>query len=138
MKAKCYQDLVVWQEGIELVVGIYRLTKKLPTAERYALVDQMQRAAVSVPANIAEGHGRASQREFLYFLSISSGSLAELETHLTIAAKLAYLGEEEIAPLLKQSDRLGRRLCALRKSLQTERPQWSAKTSNQQPATSNE
>jgi len=60
MCAKGYRDLTVWQEGVDLVVNIYRLTKKLPLTERYALADQMQRAAVSVPANIAEGHGRAS------------------------------------------------------------------------------
>lgn len=119
---KCYRDLVVWQEGIELVVGIYQHTKKFPVVERYALADQMQRAAVSVPANIAEGHGRDSLKEFLYFLSISSGSLAELETHLIIAAKLAYLSEEEVNPLLSQTDLLGRRLRVLKKKLQVEGP----------------
>jgi len=113
MCAKGYRDLTVWQEGVDLVVNIYRLTKKLPLTERYALADQMQRAAVSVPANIAEGHGRASLKEFLHFLSLSSGSLAELETHLTIAEKLEYVDTQEVSPLLSHTDRLGRRLRAL-------------------------
>jgi four helix bundle protein len=79
-----YRDLHVWQRGMDLVVESYRLTEKLPKAELYGLVSQIRRAAVSIPANIAEGHGRYHTREFLRHLSISKGSLRELETELLV------------------------------------------------------
>ena len=77
-----YRDLVVWQEAMDLVVATYRIAARLPRGEQYGLVNQMQRAAVSVPANIAEGHGRSGCREYLHHLSVARGSLMELETHL--------------------------------------------------------
>ena len=116
---KCYRDLVVWREGIDVVADIYAISKKFPGVERVALCDQMQRASVSVPANIAEGHARSSRKEFLHFLSISLGSLAELETHLTIAHRLSYITEEKTAKLLGQTDLLGKRIRSLQKSLKT-------------------
>ena len=100
---KCYRDLVVWREGIDLVTNIYALSRTFPGEEKYALSDQMQRAAVSIPANIAEGHARSSRKEFLHFLSISLGSLAELETHLTIANKLKYLALDRTENVLGQT-----------------------------------
>jgi four helix bundle protein len=99
------------------VADIYTITKKFPNDERYALCDQMQRASVSVPANIAEGHARSSRNEFLHFLSISLGSLAELETHLTIASRLSYVTEEKTQKLLDQTNLLGKRIRSLQKSL---------------------
>ena len=114
---KCYRDLVVWREGIDLVTNIYALSRTFPGEEKYALSDQMQRAAVSIPANIAEGHARSSRKEFLHFLSISLGSLAELETHLTIAHRLSYITEEKTEKLLGQTDLLGKRIRSLQKSL---------------------
>ena len=115
---KCYRDLVVWQHGIDLVVNVYDLSKRFPAEERYVLCSQIQRAAISIPANIAEGHARASGKEFLHFLSISLGSLAELETHLTIAHKLSYLGADEIDAIFDRTDMLGRGLRNLQKSMQ--------------------
>ena len=75
-----YKDLQVWQRSIELVLDVYKLAQAFPLEERYALGDQMRRAAVSIPSNIAEGHARGSAKEFRHFLSIALGSLAELET----------------------------------------------------------
>ena len=115
---KCYRDLVVWREGVDLVTNIYALSRNFPGEEKYALCDQMQRAAVSIPANIAEGHARTSRKEFLQFLSISLGSLAELETHLTIANKLKYLALDRTENILGQTNLLGKRIRSLQKSLQ--------------------
>ena len=115
---KCYRDLVVWQQGVDLVTDIYKISRRFPDDERFALCSQMQRAAVSIPANIAEGHARTSRKEFLHFLSISLGSLAELETHLIIAYKLTYLAENETEEMLNQMDLLGKRIRNLQKSLQ--------------------
>ncbi len=83
-----YKDLRVWQRAMELVTEIYRLTKQLPESERYGLINQMQRAAVAVPSNIAEGQKRRYIKEFLQFLYISYGSGAELETQLEICKRL--------------------------------------------------
>lgn len=90
-----YRDLLVWQKSIELVEEIYSLVKLLPKEETYALSDQMRRAAVSVPSNIAEGKNRAFIKEYIHFLSIAKGSCAELETQLIICNRLNYLSEEE-------------------------------------------
>lgn len=115
---KCYRDLTVWREGIDIVTEIYAISKTFPSEERYALCDQIRRASVSVPANIAEGHARSSRKEFLHFLSISLGSLAEVETHLTIANKLSYLSKNKMEGVLNQTDLLGKRIRSLQKSLQ--------------------
>lgn len=117
LEMKCYRDLVVWKEGIDLVTNVYELSKDFPGEERYALCDQMRRAAVSIPANIAEGHARSSRKEFLYYLSISLGSLAELETHLTIASKLKYLALDRAENVLGQTNLLGKRIRSLQISL---------------------
>ncbi len=114
---KCYRDLLVWQEGIDLVTNVYALSRNFPGEEKYALSDQMKRAAVSIPANIAEGHARSSRKEFLHYISISLGSLAELETHLTIASKLKYLALDQTENILGQTNLLGKRIRSLQKSL---------------------
>jgi len=86
-----HESLEVWQEAMELVTMVYQVTKSLPTTEQFALTSQLKRASVSIPSNIAEGAARDSQKEFLRFLSIARGSLAELETQLQIAQRLGYL-----------------------------------------------
>lgn len=88
MKIKSYKDLKVWQKSVDLVIEIYRLTDKLPTKEKFGLTDQMRRAAVSIPSNIAEGSKRGSRKEYVQFLRISAGSAAELETQLIILEKI--------------------------------------------------
>ena len=90
-----YTDLVVQQKGIELVKEIYRLVLLLPKEERYALSDQMRRAAVSIPSNIAEGYERGSTKDYIRFLMIAKGSRAELETQMYICIELNYLSKEE-------------------------------------------
>ena len=91
-----FTDLRVWQKGMELVPEIYRLTRKLPRQEEYGLTSQIRRAAVSIPTNIAEGHGRQHTGEFLQYLSIARGSLAELQTLLILALRLGYSQEDEL------------------------------------------
>ena len=90
MENKTYKELDVWQVAMELVVETYRLTKMWPDTERYGLISQAQRSAVSVPANIAEGYGRGHTAEYLHHLFMARGSLLELETHLEVALRLAY------------------------------------------------
>src|SRR5215212_10628 len=85
-----YRDLRVWNAGIDLVGDVYRLTQDFPPHETYTLASQMQRAAISVPSNIAEGHAREHLKEYLHHLSIAQGSLAELDTQLEIARRLGY------------------------------------------------
>jgi len=91
-----HKDLNVWNESIELVIEIYSLTKKLPTEEKYGLISQIKRSAVSVPSNIAEGAGRSSTKEFIRFLDIANVSLSELETQLIIVGKLNLNETEEL------------------------------------------
>ena len=91
MSIKSYEDLQVWQMAIDLVVECYRATEDFPLDERFGLTGQLRRAAVSIPANIAEGHARSHRREYLNFLSVAQGSAAELNTRLRIAARLGCL-----------------------------------------------
>ena len=86
-----FKELMVWQKAIDLVTEIYKITRAFPKEEVFGLVSQMQRAAVSIPSNIAEGHERNSEKEFAQFLCIARGSLAELETQIIIAEKLSYI-----------------------------------------------
>ncbi len=112
-----YRDLKVWQAAMRLATDVYRLSAKFPKHETYGLSSQLQRSAVSLPSNIAEGHGRNSRKEFNHFLGIALGSLAELETQLILAQHLDYLAEEEIDPVLQNADEIGKMLKGLQKSL---------------------
>jgi four helix bundle protein len=91
-----YKNLVVWQKSMALTLNIYKIVKKLPKEEMFALSDQMRRAAVSIPSNIAEGCGRRLQGELKYFLRIACGSAAELETQMQICLNLGYLQSEDV------------------------------------------
>lgn len=90
-----HKDLEVWKKSIDTVIEIYRLSDAFPKLEIYGLTSQLRRAAVSIPSNIAEGAARGSDKEFLYFLNIASGSLAEVETQIIIAKRLGYVTTEE-------------------------------------------
>ena len=114
---RSFRDLLVWQRGIDLVEAVYTTCATFPKHELYGLTNQMQRAAVSIPANIAEGSHRDSTKEFLHFLSIALGSLAELETHCIVAQRLRYLIDDEASSLLTSMDDLGRMIRSLQKSL---------------------
>ena len=105
-KSRSYQDLEVWKSAIALVKEIYQATARFPSSEIYGLTNQIRRAAVSIPSNIAEGQGRISPKEFRQFLSISIGSLAEMETQLIIAKEINYLAQEELNPLLLKIDHI--------------------------------
>ena len=112
-EVRSYKDLVAWQKSMDLVTAVYRASQEFPKEEIFGLVSQTRRAAVSVPSNIAEGHARTSQKEFQYFLSNARGSLAELETQLTIAHQLAYIDETGINQLLDRLGEVGRILNGL-------------------------
>jgi len=114
---KSYKDLEIWKKSVELVKDIYIITKDFPKSETYALVDQIRRAALSIPSNIAEGHARQHKREFRQFLFIALGSLAELETQLIIAGKLGYLEKEKLNQSLKEMDAIGKMTRGLIKKL---------------------
>ena len=90
-----HRDLRVWQQSIDFVSPMYLMTRSLPKEELFGLVSQMRRAAVSVPSNIAEGYARGTDKEKIHFLRISSGSMSELETQLTLCLKLGYISQEE-------------------------------------------
>ncbi|NEP91450.1 MAG: four helix bundle protein [Okeania sp. SIO2C2] len=110
IEVKSYRDLKVWNRAMDLVVLCYQLTSKLPKTEIYGLSSQIQRAAVSIPANIAEGKGRQHLGDYIYHLSIANGSLKELETHLLITGRLSDLKNSELQPVLELSDEIGRML----------------------------
>ena len=97
-----YRDLIVWQRAIDLVTEVYKVTDTFPMAERYGLVSQMRRCAVSIPSNIAEGRRRGTRKDFRQFLLIAYGSGAELETQLEIAQRLRFcsLGGQKVEELL--------------------------------------
>ncbi|MCH6547487.1 MAG: four helix bundle protein [Gemmatimonadetes bacterium] len=114
---RSYRDLKVWQMGIDLVVECYQLTSRFPRDERFSLTQQIRRAVVSVPSNIAEGHGRTHLGEYLYHLSIANGSLMELETQIIIAQRLGFLALQGCNRLLSLTAELGRMLTGLRQKL---------------------
>ena len=115
---KSYKDLEVWKKSMDLVVMCYQLTKNFPKNEFYGLAGQLQRAAVSVPANIAEGRGRKYSREFIRHISIAYGSLAELETHIQIAQRLNYIDLVKAGQILKETAEIGRMLNGLCRSVE--------------------
>jgi four helix bundle protein len=118
MDVRSYRDLEVWQKAMDLVVECYEITKRFPKDEIYGLILQLRRAAVSIPANIAEGRGRKHTGEFIQYLSIAYGSLAELETHLQIAQRLNYSNIGDSDQLLEKTAEIGRMINGLRRSLQ--------------------
>ena len=109
-----YKKLIVWQKAMELVKAVYALTKSFPVDERYALTDQLRRAVVSIPSNIAEGYGRSSNADYAHFLAIARGSLYETLTQLEVAQDLGYISEVPEELVLSASE-IGRMLGALLK-----------------------
>ncbi|MCC6779190.1 MAG: four helix bundle protein [Hyphomicrobiales bacterium] len=113
-----YRDLRVRQEAMDLAVACYRVSRGLPKEETFGLTAQIRRAAASVPANVAEGHGRENTGAFIQYLRISQGSLKELETHLLLAERVQLLKRAEIEAPLRQCDGVGKMLRSLIRSLQ--------------------
>lgn len=114
---KSYKDLEVWKKAVRLTTFIYQSTATFPDNERFGLTNQMRRASVSVPSNIAEGHARQSTADFMRFISIAMGSVAELETQVQIAYELNFLTEETSLNLLRELDDIGKMLRGLHQSL---------------------
>jgi four helix bundle protein len=115
--AKNYRELIVWQDAIKIAKQVYELTGKFPKQETYALADQLRRAAVSVPSNIAEGQARKSPGDFKRFLHIALGSLAEVDTQLVLAQEFGYLSKEDVDVMDEQIQNLRKKLYALINSL---------------------
>jgi len=114
-----YEDLIVWQKAMDLVVEVYKIVKLLPNEEIYALSDQMRRAALSIPSNIAEGQGRNTTKDFIKYLYIAKGSTGELETQLLICVRLQYLTRSQIETAQSLLVEIGKMLNALIQSLST-------------------
>ena len=113
MKTSDFKKLSVWQLSMDLACEIYKAIRILPIEERFGLSDQMRRAAISIPSNIAEGQRRNSDKEFIHFLSISRGSAAELQTQLILCNRLEYLKEEYIIEIISQLESIDRMLVGL-------------------------
>ncbi len=120
-KPQSYRDLVVWQKGIELAKLLYQLTARFPPDERFGLIAQIRRAAVSVPSNIAEGQARNTTGEFVQFLSHAEGSAAELDTQLHLSVELGFISAADASPSLGLIDEIRRMLNGLRRRLQGDR-----------------
>jgi four helix bundle protein len=112
-----YRDLKVWQLGIDISLAVYQLTDSFPQREIYGLSSQLRRASVSIPSNIAEGHTRGQTKYFIRFLSISRGSVAELESQLIIAERLGYVERGQLKDLRLMLNEESRMLAGLRRSL---------------------
>jgi len=114
-----YRDLIVWNKSIQLVEFIYKITEKLNAEEKYGLKSQIRRAAVSIPSNIAEGHGRKHTKAFINHLSIAFGSLMEVETLTEISKKLNYMTEKKSKEIFMMSELIGKMISGLKKSLKS-------------------
>ena len=108
MKEKPHKNLDAWKNGIELTMKIYRLTEELPDTEKFGLISQMRRAAVSIPSNIAEGAARLHTREYIRFLSNALGSIAEIETQFKVAVDLGYTNQQRIGSIMQELDEIGK------------------------------
>jgi len=120
-KPQSYRDLIVWQKSIELAKQLYGLTTKYPSEEKFGLISQIRRAAVSVSSNIAEGQARHTTGEFIQFISHAEGSAAELDTQLHLSVELGFVKANEAAAVFALIDEIQRMLNSLRRRLSTDR-----------------
>jgi four helix bundle protein len=118
MSINSYRELKVWQEGMTLAEKCYFLTRQFPKEELYGMVSQIRRASASIPANISEGYGRKTRKEYIQFLYIAQGSLKELETHLLLSQRIQLANKEDLNFLLVQCETVGKILAALIRSLE--------------------
>ncbi len=126
VEIKTFRDLVVWQRAMELAKEVYKATSILPDSERFGLSSQMRRAAVSIPSNIAEGYARQSHLDYLRFLKVARGSLAELRTQVLLAQELSFLRtQSNLLPLIDETERI---LAGLIRSLRD----WDKRTKDEQ------
>jgi len=124
---RSYRDLEVWKRSMMLAKQIYQVTSRFPSDERFGLANQLRRAAVSIPSNLAEGHARSGAAEFSRFISMSMGSVAEVETQLLLAIDLSYVNHDSVAPMLEELDALGRMLRGLSKSIELRKQRRGAR-----------
>jgi four helix bundle protein len=117
MAVRQYQDLIVWQKAMDLVMRVYEASESFPRREMFGLTNQLRRAAVSIPSNIAEGQGRLTTKDFMRHLSIARGSLQEVETQILIAARLSYMAESASADFLERTAETSRLMTGLSRSL---------------------
>ena len=117
MSARDYRDLLVWQKAMDLAKQVYEVSKLFPSTEQFGLTSQIRRSAVSIVSNIAEGQGRETPGDFARFLNIARGSLSELQTQLILAKNLELCDSDKAAPILANSEEVGRMLRGLRNSL---------------------
>jgi len=120
-KVRSYRDLIVWQKAMDLVRAIYNLTTSFPTDERFGLISQVRRAAVSVPSNIAEGPARHTSREFVQFISHAEGSLAEVDTQLTLSNQLGFCNGPQTVEIFSLIEEIRKMLMSLRGRLDGQR-----------------
>lgn len=114
---KSYKELVVWQKSMELVVLVYNITNTFPNGERFGLVSQMRRSAVSIPSNIAEGYGRKSKKENAYFVNVAYGSATELDTQVIISHRLKFIKQSEMSSVGSTLSQVQKMLYSYRRSL---------------------
>jgi four helix bundle protein len=119
MRTRQFRDLLVWQRSMRLAEEIYAVTRTFPKEEMFGLANQLRRAAVSIPSNIAEGQGRETQKSFVLFLTLAQGSLFELETQVELAGNLRMIPPETTATLLQTAAEIGRMLHGLRKAIRS-------------------
>ena len=120
-KVERFEDLIAWEKSMDLAVDVYELTRKRPLSRDFKLCDQIHGAAISVPANIAEGFERGTRAEFHRFLSISKGSCAELRTYIHLARRLGYLDEQTAGSKLGQAEEVSRIIGGLRTKVAAQR-----------------
>jgi four helix bundle protein len=114
---KTHRDLQIWQKSMDLVTQVYKAVEDFPDFEKFGLTSQIRRAAVSIPANIAEGFGRKSQKEFGRFLNISMGSLFELQTELEVSFNLGFIGEDLFKELYSNTREIERMMSSFKRTL---------------------
>ncbi|MGK7874325.1 MAG: four helix bundle protein [Xenococcaceae cyanobacterium] len=112
-----YRDLKIWQKGMDIADNCYYLTKRFPKEELYGMSQQIRRASASIPANIAEGHGRRSTAEYIRFLNIAQGSINELETHLILSQRVGLCNTADIDPIIQLTQAVGKMIIALIRKL---------------------
>jgi four helix bundle protein len=115
---KSHSDLVAWQKAMDLAVEVHRVSDTMPRHERFGLVSQLRRAAVSVPSNIAEGSARRTTRDFIAFLHVARGSIAAMETQMLLAQRVGYLSEQQVDSIMSRLAEVGRLLNGLIAALQ--------------------
>ncbi|MCR9084953.1 MAG: four helix bundle protein [Cyclobacteriaceae bacterium] len=112
-----YKELKVWQKAIDLAVEVYRITEKLPAEERFGLISQINRCAISIPSNIAEGAGRNTNKDFNHFLGISLGSSFELDTQMIISNRLGYVNNADFEEIEKELEYIQNMIVKLKQNL---------------------